>query len=309
MKIILTGATGLIGSRFEELMFENHEIIPLSSEQGVDITDKESIANFLTGKNADVIIHLAAKTDVDACETDKNIDLGILNIDGNSLGSLDVKSLKSEEWKGKKTAFAVNTIGTKNLYEIAKEKGIKFVYISTDFVFSGHDDSYTEESIPSPVDWYGATKYFAEKLIDISSNLIVRLSFPYGYPSPVKKDVFWKLHDFIREREEVSLISDQKITPTFIDDIVAGLDFLISNNANGVFNLTGSGSLSPKEIGEKIKETFGYRTLIKESHLADVYAGKAARPLQSIMKNDKLANLGFKTKSFDEGLALISSAL
>ncbi len=307
MKIILTGASGMIGSRFEELMFENHEIIPLSSEDGVDITDKESIAAFLEDKDADIMIHLAAKTDVDGCETDKSTDLGILNIEEKDIESLDIKSLKSDEWKGKKTAFAINAIGTKNLYEVAKEKGMKFVYISTDFIFSGNEDEYSEESAPNPVDWYGSTKYFGEKIVDISKDLIVRLSFPYGYLSPVKKDVVWKLYDFIKEREEVSLISDQTITPTFIDDIVEGLVFLLQKDAVGTLHLTGSSYLSPKEIGEKIKDAFGFNTIINESHLADVYNGKAERPFKSIMRNDRIKNLGFKPKTFDEGLELIGT--
>ena len=68
MRIILSGASGLIGSRFEELLFESHDIIPLSSEHGVDITNQASLAEFFLGKGVDVVIHLAGLTDVDACE-------------------------------------------------------------------------------------------------------------------------------------------------------------------------------------------------------------------------------------------------
>lgn len=307
MRIILSGASGLIGSRFEELLFETHEIIPLSSEHGVDITSQTSLSEFFLGKGVDVVIHLAAKTDVDGCETDRDDDMSHLAIDPSDILNLDVKNLYSDDWKNKKTAFAVNSIGTKNLYEVATKNGAKFVYISTDFVFSGKEDSYDEESKPNPVDWYGMTKYFGEKVVDTANNLIVRLSFPYGRKSPVKKDVVWKLYDFLSSRDEVSLISDQVITPTFIDDIVYGLDFLLSKNATGIYNLTGSSSLSPLQIGEKIKEAFSLSTKISSSHLEDVYKDKAPRPLTSIMKSEKIESLGFKTKTFDEGLALIAT--
>jgi dTDP-4-dehydrorhamnose reductase len=308
MKIILTGASGLIGSRFEELMFENHEIIPLSSGNGIDITDKDAVKSFLSEKNGDVIIHLAGKTDVDGCEADKDSDLGILNIEEAGIDDLDVLAVNSDVWKNKSSAFAVNTVGTKNLYDISKEIGTKFVYISTDFVFSGDDDFNTEETHPQPIDWYGYTKYFGEKLIDTSKDLIVRLSFPYGFKSPVKKDLVWKLYDLLSSNSEVSLISNQTITPTFIDDIINGLNFILQKEAVGTFHLTGSSSLTPKEIGEKIKNSFGFQTVINDSKLEDVYAGKAPRPFKSIMKNARIINLGYRPKTFDEGLELIKSS-
>jgi dTDP-4-dehydrorhamnose reductase len=270
MRIILTGASGLIGSRFEELLFEKHEIIPLSSTNGVDITNKESIENFLQDKDADVVVHLAAKTDVDGCEIDKPEDLSMLDTLDDQVMQVKIDEIEQDVWKGKSSAFAINSIGTKNLYDVAQARGWKFVYISTDFVFSGKEDSYTEESETSPVDWYGMTKWFGEKVVVKENDLIVRLSFPYGYRSPVKKDVVWKLHDFIEQKEEVSLISDQVITPTFIDDIVYGVEFLLQKNVAGIFHLTGSSSLSPFDIGTKIKNVFGFSTTINTSHLAYV---------------------------------------
>jgi len=304
MKIILTGATGLIGSRFEALMFESYEIIPLSSSDGVDITNRGSMESFLSGKNADVVIHLAGKTDVDSCEEDKDTDLGILNIDEEKIKSLDTNDLDSSVWQDKNTAFAINTIGTKNLYDIAKEKGIKFVYISTDFVFPGNGE-YTEDSQTGPINWYGMTKWYGESLIDNTKDLIVRLSFPYGYSSPVRQDFVQKLIDLLRDKDEVSLVENQTITPTFIDDIVNGLDFLLSKNATGIHHLTGSSYLTPLEIGEKIKNTFSFETIINTTNMEALYAGKAPRPFQSKMQNAKIRNLGFNPKTFDEGLEAI----
>lgn len=306
MRIILTGATGLIGSRFEELLFENHDIIPLSSSDGIDITDKNSLEKFLSNKNADVMIHLAGKTDVDSCEKDKDIDLEILNIEEKDAKGLEINSLNSDEWVGKNTSFAINTIGTRNLYDVSKDIGMKFVYISTDFVFPGNGE-YTEDSKPDPINWYGMTKWYGEKLIDTQEDLIVRLSFPYGYQSSVRQDFIWKIIDLLKEKEEVPLISDQTITPTFIDDIVYGLDFLFSKKTSGIYHLTGSSYESPYQIGQKIKKVFGFETKISDSTKDELYKDRAPRPFQSIMKNGRIAELGFRTKTFDEGLSLISA--
>ncbi len=312
MKIILTGATGLIGSRFEELMFESHEIIPLSSKE-VMIQNADSVWSFFEDKNADVVVHLAAKTDVDGCETDKVSDESrILHTVGSQLRIWDMDWddtlwYASSEPDAANSAFAINFLGTRNLYREARERGMKFVYISTDFVFKG-DGKYDEESVPSPINWYGMTKWYGEKLIDTKKDLIVRLSFPYGYPSPVKPDFIQKLIGFLRDRDEVSLIEDQTITPTFIDDIVFGLDFLLKNDATGIYNLTGSSYEDPYHIGHMIKSRFGFSTTINATTREQIYKGKAERPFQSIMRNDKLVHLGFKPKTFEEGLDLIKNA-
>lgn len=311
MRIILTGATGLIGSRFEELMFENHEIIPLSSRE-VMIQNADSVWSFFEDKNADVVVHLAAKTDVDGCEADKLSDESrMLRAIGSQSRIWDMDWddshwYASSEPDAVNSAFAINFLGTRNIYKEAQARGMKFVYISTDFVFKGND-KYDEESKPDPINWYGMTKWYGEKLINNDKDLIVRLSFPYGYPSPVKADFIQKIIGFLRDREEVSLIEDQTITPTFIDDIVNGLDFLLQQNAVGTYHLTGSSYEDPYHIGQMIKSRFGFGTKINATTREQIYKGKAERPFKSVMKNEKLKALGFKPKTFEEGLALISA--
>lgn len=302
MKTILTGASGLIGSRFEELMFEKHEIIPLKA----DITAKESIHTSLLGINADVMIHFAAKTDVDACEADKEEDQLCIKHEFGEQFAFEKMDWDDSKWIKKNSAFSVNFIGTRNLYEIAKEKGMKFVYISTDFVFNG-TDKYDEESKPEPINWYGMTKWYGERLINIENDLVVRLSFPYGYQSPVKPDFVQKLIGLLREKDEVGLIEDQTITPTFIDDIVNGLDFLLQKDAGGIYHLSGSSYENPYGMGKKICSALGLKTKINATTRDKIYVGKAPRPFKSVLINDKLTSLGFKTKTFDEGLSLITS--
>jgi len=220
---------------------------------------------------------------------------------------LDFGRIDLKVWEGKKSAVAINSVGTKNLYDVAKSQNKKFIYISTDFVFSGFDEYYNESSKPHPVDWYGMSKYLGERAIDNQTDLIVRIAFPYGYSFELKKDFVWKFHDLLAKNEEVAIVADQIITPTFIDDIVNGLNFLIQNNTNGVINLVGSQSLSPKEIAEKIKKKYNLNTKINSTILSVLYKGKASRPNRSIMRCEKLLEMEFATKSFDEGLALINT--
>ncbi len=302
MKIILTGASGLIGSRFKDLLQEKHEIIPLSS---ADITIVDTVSHFFSDKNADVVVHLAAKTDVDGCELDRKKDEEIIQKNIGQQTEVEKMNWGFSDLLGNKSAFAVNFYGTKLVYDAAKERGMRFIYISTDFVFEGKD-KYDEASKPNPINWYGMTKYYGERLIDNLDDLTVRLSFPYGYKNIVRKDFVWKLIDLLGKQEEVSLIEDETITPTLIDDIVYGLEFLLLKEATGIYNLTGSSFEDPYEIGKKIKNKFSLQTKINPTTRDKIYAGKAPRPFQSIMKNAKIKNLGFEPKTFDEGLDLIS---
>lgn len=308
MKIILTGANGLIGSRFEELKFESHEIIPFTSEN-VDITNGDSVYHAFEyiAPTADVIVHLAAKTDVDGCEEDKEEDQLLINELIGVQTRVEAMEWNWAEWlQRNRSAFAVNFIGTHNLYSEASSRGIKFLYISTDFVFKGND-RYSEESAADPINWYGMTKWFGERLIDTSKDLIVRLSFPFGYKSPVKPDFVQKLTNLLSEKDEVSLIEDQTITPTFIDDVINGLDFIIQNDFSGIYHLTGSSYEDPYHIGQMIKDKYGFKTVINPTTRESIYAGKAERPFQSIMLNDKIRELGFTPKTFKEAFELIAS--
>lgn len=311
MKIALTGSSGLIGTRFTELLSDKFEISKVSIVEGVDITSKESVYTSLSSIKPDIIVHLAAKTDVDGCErdkvtdTEKAISLRVLSDSG-----LNAQNIKDEDWKGDTGAFATNVVGTNNLALYAKENNCRLIYISTDFVFDGNntsDEGYSEDDKANPADWYGATKYYGEKVVEaIDGSLIVRLSFPFGFKSSVKTDFVWRLIELMREGKELTLVSDQTITPTFIDDIIFGLEFLINNNITGKIHLVGDSSLSPYEAGIIIAEVFGFDKLKIGQTTGEIYyANRAPRPFKVVLKNDKLEKLGFKTLGFEEALKII----
>ena len=199
MKIALTGASGLIGSRFFDLLKSKYEIIPLSSSYGVDITDKTKLERFLSNKNPALIAHMAAKTGVDSCEQDRETDIKKLKkarvyIEDKKL---DVLAIDPTEWKNEVSAFAINVVGTKNLSDYAQKNEIPLIYISTDFVFDGEKNGeYTEEDETNPINWYGQTKLWGEKVLP-QEHLITRTSYPYGYKSQIKKDFIWYAKNII----------------------------------------------------------------------------------------------------------------
>jgi dTDP-4-dehydrorhamnose reductase len=140
MKILGTGLTGLVGSRVVELLKDKYEFENLSRSSGVDITDKNQVLEKIKGSNAQVVLHLAAKTNVDGCELDKPL------------------KEKGEAWK-------INVEGVRNVAEACSQTNKKLIYISTDFVFDGTKDAYSEEDIANPVNWYAQTKYEEKRLL------------------------------------------------------------------------------------------------------------------------------------------------
>ncbi len=279
--------TGLVGSRIVELLEDKYEFENLSLDSGVDITDKLQVAKRITDSPAGVILHLAAKADVDGCEKDK------------PLGK------NGDAWR-------INVDGTKNIVQAAKETGKKVIYISTDFVFDGTKNYYSEEDTTNPINWYGVTKHEGEKVIKDSgvSFLISRISFPYRAKFAIKKDLFRGILEKLQSGQKLQMVGDEIITPTFIDDIGNALDLLISQEAQGIYHVVGSHSYTPFELARIIAKKFSLdEGLITQTSGESYFAGRAPRPFSLALKNDKLKKLGISMSSFEEGLDKIKSQL
>lgn len=285
MKILGTGLSGLVGSRIVELLKDRYEF----ESSDVDITDKDNIQSQIKNSNASIVLHLAAKTDVDGCEEDKS-----LGKDG--------------------AAWMVNVIGTKNIADACLESGKKLIYISTDFVFNGINPpagGYSEEDIPNPVNWYARTKYTGEKIVQSLSCpwIITRIAYPYR-SSFLRNDFFRAILSRLQRNEQVLAVTDHIFTPTFVDDIANAIDTLIKNNCTGIFHVVGTQSLTPYDAAILIAKKFGFdQSLIAKTTRAEFFKDRAPRPFHLALKNDKIENLGVKMKGFEEGLREIKSEL
>jgi len=304
-KIITIGGSGLVGSRVNEILSEKYEVFNFSTNSGIDITQANTLKNISNDIEHPYIILYAAKTDVDSCEKDKELkEFGM--------------------------AYKINVLGVQNVVEAAKKSNKKLIYISTDFVFDGKNTpkaGYTEEDQPHPVNWYAQTKYKGEEIIRNSGLpfLIIRIAYPYrqdqtsftkkspAFGTPFtkggwgdlrpKKDFTRALLARLQNNLPIAAITDHIMTPTFIDDIGNALDTLISEKQEGIFHITGSQSLSPYEAAMLISEKFNLnKSLITKTTRAEFFKGRAPRPFNLTMNNDKIQKLGIKMKSFTEGL-------
>jgi dTDP-4-dehydrorhamnose reductase len=282
MKILATGMSGLVGQRIKELL-PDFEFTLISRQDGKDISKIEDVEPLFADFDGEWVLHMGAKAEVDGCEKDKE-----MGEDG-------------EAWK-------VNVVGTENMSTLSKKYNKKLIYISTDFVFDGKkslEEGYGEEDAPRPINWYGETKYQGEVKVKNSGaeSLILRIAYPYGVSSAQKKDFVRIIAERLKNGSPVQGVTDHIMCPTFIDDIAGALKILIEKKILGLYHLVGSEKISPYDAAVLIAQAIGVDShAIRKTTRNEYFAGKAPRPYNLYLKNDKIKNLGIHMKTLSGGV-------
>lgn len=282
MNILGTGLNGLVGSRIVELLSPKHTFQNISRSTGVDISDYTSLLQAVSGSDANIVLHLAAYTDVKTAERER--ELGAAS-----------------------EAYKINVLGTQNVAKACKEADKKIIYISTDLVVGGDDmpeGGFTEEATPNPLGWYAETKYKGEKMVEESGAeyTIMRIAYPYraNFEKPDFVRFFKKM---LEEGNALKVLEDRLVTPTFIDDIAYAMDTLIENEATGLYHSAGGQILSMYEAVVMIAEKFGLdRSLVGKTTRQEFLVDRAPEPFSSALNNAKIARLGVRMNTFQEGL-------
>lgn len=287
MNILITGGSGLVGSRIIELLSGRHKIIA-PDEQQMDLIDKTSVLNFIKANlSPDTIINFAAFTNVDGAEAQRGDENGLT-------------------WK-------LNVQGAKNIAEVAKELGIYFVQISTDFIFRGSEDypgPYKEDSeLPSSMDgvsWYGWTKLLAEKEVAKVGGKysIVRIAYPFRAKYEGKIDFARNFLNLFDQNKLYPLFADQKLTPVFIDDIAAPLEKIVNGKLNGVFHIVTCDTTSPYEFASYLLEKArGTKNMVQKGSMKEFLKvpSRTPRPILGGLDTTKTQEiLGMKFKTWKE---------
>lgn len=254
MKILVTGASGLVGSKFVEDCSHKYELlVPAYPE--FDLTNPTLVMKYLSKNNPKVIVHFAAYTNVSEAEKQKDDQLG-------------------DCWK-------VNVGGTKNLIEnIDAAVGTRYIHISTDMVFSGSAENpgpYSEDQIldePSQkLTWYGYTKRLGEKMARDKFKdkaTILRLIYPVRAKYEAKLDYLRKPLSLFDEGKLYPLFDDQQISISYIDEISIALQKIIDRNIFGTFHASSSDTTTPYElISYFIEKVRGVKNAAKKASLDD----------------------------------------
>jgi dTDP-4-dehydrorhamnose reductase len=294
MKILITGSNGLLGQKLVKLLIDRAEDQIIATARGenrlpfdpeaysfdvMDITNREEVLAVVHKYQPEVIIHTAAMTNVDQCETDQT-NCWMQNVDAVSY-----------------------------LIEACQNSGSFLLHLSTDFIFDGKEGPYDEAGIPKPVSYYGESKLAAERLLQDSSidYAIARTVLVYGIAHDMSRSniILW-VKKSLEEGKEIKVVDDQLRSPTLAEDLAMGCYLIAKKKAKGIFNISGKDLLTPYEMAIKTAEFFGLSTATMERADASSFSQTAMRPPRTGFIIDKAINqLGYMPHSFEEGISIL----
>jgi dTDP-4-dehydrorhamnose reductase len=179
------------------------------------------------------------------------------------------------------------------------------VHISTDFIFEGTAESYSEEDEGNPVNFYGRTKLEAEQRVKTYEGpwSILRPILMYGQPQVGRSNILTIVAEALRNEKPVRLFTDQRRLPTYVEDFVWGIEQVIARQATGIFHFCGKDALSPFEIGVKVAEYLQLDETLVQPVTAETFYQPAKRPPQTMFDLTKVRErFGYEPTSFAEGL-------
>lgn len=251
MKIALTGAGGMLGHAIQRV-FSNAEVIGFSHKD-LDVTSIDAVVSGIKNTTPDYLIHAAAFTDVDRCETEQD------------------------------KAILVNGIGARNVAMACEDIKCPMIYISTDYVFDGSKETpYHEWDVTNPINTYGLSKLMGEQFVTTLTSrfYVVRTSWLYGGNGRNFVDRILKLFS---ERESIRVVDDQKGCPTYTVDLARTLMELIGKGY-GTYHITNTGSCSWYDFAAEIASCRGIKKEIIPV-TTEQFNRPAKRPLFSVLDN------------------------
>jgi dTDP-4-dehydrorhamnose reductase len=202
--------------------------------------------------------------------------------------------------------------GVEYIAEAARAIDAHIIHISTDYIFDGKNGPYDENSIPDRVGYYGRRKLASEKTLRISGTFftILRTNVLYGIAPNSRPDfVRWVINS-LSKNENIRIVKDQINNPTFIDDLIQGINKIIEFRKTGVYNIGGKEFLSRYDFTNRIADYFNLNKKLISPITTDELKQPARRPLKSgllILKAE--TELGYKPHTITESLAAMKKEL
>jgi dTDP-4-dehydrorhamnose reductase len=295
MKILITGANGLLGQKLVSILGDSKHSI-LASGQGdcrilnlpenvryrpCNVTNEEEVKQTLKDFQPDAVIHTAAMTNVDECE------------------------LNPEKCQ------VQNVIATQNVIQACEMVGAQLVHLSTDFIFDGSSGPYSEMDKPNPISIYGQSKLDAETLVQKASCpwSIVRTVLVYGIaPGLSRSNIILWVKASLEQGKEIQVVDDQFRTPTLAEDLATGCILIAEKKAEGIFNISGKDFLTPYEMAIQTADFFSLSKALIKQATAATFTQPAKRPPRTGFDISKaVKELGYNPHSFREGIEILAT--
>jgi dTDP-4-dehydrorhamnose reductase len=268
-RIVVTGAGGQVGRALKPLLPEASFL----THDALDVADDANVTSALA--DARIVVHLAAMTNVDGCESDPQ------------------------------RARAINARGTRNVAAAARQSGGRVIYVSTDYVFDGlKDKEYEVDDEPNPINEYGRGKRDGEKSVASDpDNLIVRTSSVFGDGRNFVKTIIAAA----RAGRDLHVVDDQVSRPTAAVDIARAIAHLVNGSAHGIVHVAGAGPpCSWAELAERALRAAGLNTSVGRVDSASYAAAAgrliAPRPSNSVLSLAAARDLGVPLADWRESL-------
>src|SRR5687767_2717177 len=266
MRVIITGAGGMVGRLAAEHCRARGDDVLAFDREGLDVTDERAARETFKRLGPEAVINCAAWTDVDGCELDPQ------------------------------RAFLVNSQGVEGLATASRLAGASFVTVSTDYVFDGRSEGhfYTQRDDPHPLSAYGAAKLEGERRAQVASarTSVVRTGWVFG---PGGRNFLATAMERARRGEKMKAISDSYGTPTYAPDLAARLRELAGLDLPGVYHVVNAGEGTSFEgFARAAAEAAGVRDVEIESVATDSLKRPAPRPRNSRLRCLLSEALGLK---------------
>lgn len=263
-RIYITGAKGMLGRAVSRTFGERYDLFPPDLGE-IDIRVPDLIIEDICRYGPDMVLHLAAMTDVDRCE------------------------LEPDE------AYRVNALGTRNVALACQRSNAVMVYVNTGSIYDGSKETpYIEYDSPGPVNVYGRSKYAGELYVRelLSRYYIFYTCWMFG-GGPEDKKFVAKIIDLARNKRELRVVDDKRGSPTYTVDMASAMFRFVESGLFGRYHCVNKGSVNRFEVARAVLEAAG----IEECSLVPVHSSEfrlpAPRPANESMRNYNLELLGF----------------
>ncbi len=271
MKFIVTGSAGLVGSQVvtdltkstDQIYSCYHNTKPDSGiPTQLDLTNSENIIKTIEKIKPNAILHLAAMTNVDQCETEKEL------------------------------ALKINAKATEIISKQAAKHGAFFVYVSTDYVFDGKKGMKKENDLTNPIGYYGKSKLEGENAVrDLASSwCIARTSTPFGI-HPQRKSFPLFVIENLKAKKEISTVTDQYTSPTYVPNLSKMIIEIATRQIVGIMHVAGATRISRYEMAEMIADKLHLDKKLLRTTTIDKMDWKAKRPQDSSLDVSKATSI------------------
>lgn len=297
-RILITGSNGLTGQKLVHLIRPNKAWLLFATSKGVnriseqsgytyhpcDLTDPQAVRELFMEVKPDVVINTAALTNVDLCETEREL------------------------------CHRLNVDVVAEMCALCKENNAHFIHLSTDFIFDGENGPYKEDDLPNPLSYYGWSKAESERLVmksGLENWAIARTIIVYGTAEEMSRSniVLWA-KQALEQGNPLSIVDDQFRAPTLAEDLAMGCVLIAEKQAKGIFHISGKDIMSIFELIQRVGEFFQLDVSQVQRVSSSTLNQTAKRPPRTGFVLDKaIGELGYSPHTFEEGLAILSGQL